>query len=260
MIGLGLVMWLGEAATCLAQTSQSDFRWQGKIAAGKAIEIKGVNGDIRAEATSGEGIEVVATKRARRNDPDEVKIQVIEHGDGVTICAVYPSDNDDRPNECRPGKGGRMNVRNNDVTVHFTVLIPSGVRFVGRTVNGSIEATALSDAVQAFTVNGSIRVSTGGTVEAATVNGSITAAMGSAGWTDTLEFTTVNGSITIDLPLNASTELQAETVNGDISTDFPIAIRGRISPRNLTGTIGSGGRQLDLKTVNGSIRLRNRAM
>jgi hypothetical protein len=31
---------------------------------------------------------------------------------------------------------------------------------------------------------------------------------------------------------------------------------GRLGPRRLNGTIGSGGRRLELSTVNGSIRLR----
>src|SRR2546430_12779216 len=49
------------------------------------------NGDIDAVAGSGE-VEVTAVKHAHRSDPDEVKIQVVQHEDGVTICAVYPRD------------------------------------------------------------------------------------------------------------------------------------------------------------------------
>jgi len=52
--------------------------------------IKGVSGDIRAVASSGD-VEVTAAKHARRSDPDDVKIEVVEHEDGVTICAVYPA-------------------------------------------------------------------------------------------------------------------------------------------------------------------------
>jgi len=40
-----------------------------------------------------------------------------------------------------------MNVQNNDVTVRFTVHVPAGVQFVGKTVNGEIDAapsTAIS--------------------------------------------------------------------------------------------------------------------
>jgi len=80
--------------------------------------------------------------------------------------------------------------------------------------------------------------------------------MGRATWTDALDFRTVNGEITLDLPANLSTEVRASTVNGDIVTDFPLMVRGRLGPRSLRGTIGSGGRRLALETVNGSIRLR----
>ncbi|MGH7672909.1 MAG: hypothetical protein ACREMC_08415, partial [Gemmatimonadales bacterium] len=70
--------------------AQEDFRWHGRLAPGKTIEVKGVNGDVRAVAATGPEVDVTAAKRARRSDPDEVKIEVVEHEGGVTICAVYP--------------------------------------------------------------------------------------------------------------------------------------------------------------------------
>src|SRR2546426_11882062 len=89
------------------------------------------------------------------------------------------------------------------------------------------------------------------------VNGSIEASFGRATWSDALEFRTVNGAITLHLPAGLSTEVRATTVNGDIETDFPLMVTGRLGPRSLHGTIGSGGRRLALETVNRSIRLRN---
>lgn len=234
--------------------AQGEFHWKGSIAPGKAIEIKGVNGDISAVAGSGD-VEVTAVKHARRSDPDEVKIEVVPHDGGVTICAVYPSDGR-RENTCEPGEGGHMNTHDNDVVVDFTVRVPAGVQFVGRTVNGGIDAANLGGDVEASTVNGSIHVATSGYAQATTVNGSIVASLGRAAWSDALEFRTVNGGITLDLPANLSAEVRAKTVNGDITTDFPLLVTGRLGPRSLHGTIGSGGRQLQLSTVNGSIRLR----
>src|SRR3989454_6569761 len=136
-----------------AAAAQGEFHWKGKVTPGKAIEIKGVNGDVRAVAGSGD-VEVTAVKHARRSDPDEVKIEVVQHEDGVTICAVYPSDGR-RENSCDAGDGGPMNVRDNDVTVDFTVRVPTGVRFLGKTVNGEVEAAVLSSDLEAKTVNGS---------------------------------------------------------------------------------------------------------
>jgi putative adhesin len=247
---------VGLVCSARAAAAQGEFHWKGKVAPDKAIEIKGVNGDVRAVAGSGGGdVEVTAVKHARRSDPDDVKIEVVEHGDGVTICAVYPSDGR-RHNSCEAGDGGHMNVRDNDVTVDFTVRVPAGVRFVGNTVNGEVAAASLSSDVEANTVNGSIRISTSGSARAQTVNGSIVASIGRATWTDALDFRTVNGGITLDLPAGLSTEVRARTVNGDIVTDFPLMVTGRVGPRSLNGTIGSGGRRLALETVNGSIRLR----
>ena len=253
------IVALLSAAVALAlaprtAAAQREFHWKGTVAPGKAIEIKGVNGDVRASAGSGD-VEVTAVKRGRRSDPDEVKIEVVQHEDGVTICAVYPSGGR-RENTCEAGDGDHMNVRDNDVIVDFTVRVPAGVRFLGKTVNGEVAAADLAGDVQANTVNGSIRISTAGYAEAQTVNGEIVASLGRATWSNALEFRTVNGGITLDLPAGLSTEVRAKTINGDIQTDFPLMVTGRLGPRSLRGTIGSGGRRLALETVNGSIRLR----
>ena len=241
-----------------ARQTGEDFEWSGRVASGKSIEIKGVNGSITAEATTGSEVQVLARKTARKSDPDEVTIEVIEHADGVTLCAVYPTPRGSRPNECGPGEEGRMNTKNNDVSVAFTVKVPAGVRFIGRTVNGEIRATGLKADAEAYTVNGSIDVSTRGMVRAATVNGSIEAQMGT-GVNEALEFETVNGGITLTVPAGSGAELRASTVNGDISTDLPLTVRGKFSKRRISGTIGRGGPQLNMSTVNGDIRLRSSA-
>ncbi len=233
-----------------------DFRWHGAVAQGRSIEIKGVNGNVRAEPSGSNEVEVVAEKQARRDNPDDVRIEVVPHADGVTICAVYPSTRERQPNECAPGKGGRMNVQNNDVTVKFTVRVPAGVAFIGKTVNGEVDALRLNGDVDLSTVNGSISFSTTGIGRASTVNGSIRGEMGRADWSDTLEMSTVNGGITLTLPQSLSTDVRASTVNGDINTDFPLTVTGRISRRRLEGTIGGGGRSLFLESVNGSITLK----
>ena len=235
-----------------------DFHWRGRLAPGATIEVKGVNGDIVATAASGPEAEVIAERTGRKNNPEEVRLEVVEHSGGVTICAVYPSKDAARPNECRPGTEGRMNVQNNDVRVRFTVRVPEGVRFAGRSVNGQVEAQGLHGPLALATVNGSATFTTSSYGEASTVNGSIRGTMGAAGWQEGLTFHTVNGSITLELPPDFSAAVRASTVNGEISTDFPLNATGRISRRHVTGTIGAGGRRIDLSTVNGSVRLRRR--
>lgn len=249
------VLLILSVAQSWAQGDRDSFRWEGALAAGKTLEIVGVNGGITAEGTSGRQAEVTAHKKGNRSDPETVTFDVVEHPGGVTICAVYPSVRRE-PNECLPGGKGRMNTRNNDVEVEWIVRVPAGVEFAGRTVNGKVAARALTAPATARTVNGSISLETSSWAEASTVNGSISARMGRADWEGEAEFSTVNGGIVVYLPSSASFQVNASNVNGGLDTDFPLTVQGRWGPRRMSGTIGQGGRSLNIKTVNGSLELR----
>ncbi|HEX6133978.1 MAG TPA: DUF4097 family beta strand repeat-containing protein [Longimicrobiales bacterium] len=238
--------------------AQQEWAWNGTVPAGRTLEIKGVNGGIRAVAASGGEAVVRVTKRSRRNDPEDVRMVVLEHANGVTICAVYPHRAGSDPNECAPGEGGRNSVQNNDVSVQWEVQVPRGVNFTARTVNGGIEATGLAGTTVAETVNGGVRVATAGLATASTVNGNIEVELGRSDWRDELAFETTNGSIVVTFTGELNAQVDASTVTGGIETDYPLEVRGRFMNRRLSGTVGSGGRVLALQTVNGSIELRRR--
>jgi hypothetical protein len=249
----GVSTRLTESATPAPGRQQNDWNWHGRIAAGKTLEIRGVNGSITAEPATGNEVVVTATKRARHSDPDDVRIEVLQHEGSVTICAVYPGSS----NRCGTDDVYHMSTHNNDVEVEFHAQLPSGVAFSGGTVNGSVEVNDLTGPVDANTVNGGVRLETSsGDASAHTVNGSVTAVVHGHGTTP-LRFGTVNGGVTLSVPKDLSADLEAETVNGSIETDFPITVTGRINRRHLDGRIGQGGRSLKIETVNGSIRLRS---
>src|SRR5215204_2656428 len=202
------------------QRQGTEFRLSEPLAAGRTLEIRGVNGAVSAEPAAGGEFEVVAVKRSRRSDPDEVRVEVVRHAGGVLICALYPNPGGE-PNTCELNNS-RSHVRDHDTTV-----------------------------------NGSINVSTTGLARAQTVNGSITALVGRADWPAGLEFKTVNGGIDLTLPASLSARVEAKTLNGEITSDFPMTVTGAISRRRLSGTIGGGGdRQLILETVNGGVQIR----
>lgn len=232
----------------------ADFVWHGTVRTGQTVEIKGVNGDIIARRAAGGEIEVRAEKRARRSDPSTVRIEVVEHADGVTLCAVYPSSRG-RENTCEAGSGGTTNIRNNDVQVTFYVSVPENVTFRGKTVNGDIEVHDLGSDVAASSVNGDIEISTTGFAEASTVNGSIVAAMERYDVAEGLSFQTVNGSISLDLPDDVDADVDAKWVNGRLEWDLPFELIGRRARRSARGVLGVGGSELNLRTVNGSIHV-----
>ena len=149
-----------------------------------------------------------------------------------------------------------MRVQNNQVTVDFQVTVPPGVRLVARTVNGPVEARGLTADAVVRTVNGPVHVETQGRAEAETVNGPIEASIGRTGDTP-LAFKTVNGPVTVRLPATSNAQIRAETVNGRIDTDLTLQFAS-VGRRKLTGTLGSGGPEVSVVTVNGPVSLLRR--
>lgn len=240
---------------CLV-VAHTDFTWRGQIGSGQTLEINGINGDIHATASGSGDAEVHAVKTAGRSDPASVRIVTVPHAGGVTICAVYPDVPGREPNACEVGWNSHSNTRDNDTKVRFDVRVPAGVTFVGRTVNGGVTAESLDGDAEGHTVNGSVKVSTTGLARANTVNGSLDVTIGRADWPDGAKFSTVNGGITLRAPSYLNAHLRASAMNGTIETDFPITVTGTVTRRRLEGTIGSGGQNLQLSTVNGNIQIK----
>ncbi len=230
------------------EPQEADFSWSGHLAAGQVLEVVGVNGPVTAVASDDGLAAVRAHKSARHSDPSEVRIEVVESSQGVTLCAVYPGHG----NRCEPG-GGHSSIHGNDVKVAFQVRVPAGVRFHGRTVNGHVDAQGLDAEVDATSVNGGVDVSTTGPASATTVNGSIHAAFGAL--TSAVHFKTVNGAIDLDVPDDAGANVDASWVNGGLKTSLPLKLVGSIGRRHAEGSLGGGGPRLELKTVNGAIRI-----
>jgi hypothetical protein len=239
----------------VAAQDREEFFWSGRVAPGRAVEVRSINGAIRAERANGTEVEITAVKTARRSDPSEVTVEIVEHADGLLVCAVYPTPTGSRPNECSTDNYS-MSTRNNDVQVEFTLRIPDGVRLDARTTNGGVEASGLTADVDVRTTNGGIRISTLGVARARTTNGAIDVTLGDLSGTDPLEFRTTNGGITLTVPGGLDANLSARTTNGSISSDLPITVQGSFGPRRLEGVIGSGGRSIVLETTNGNVRLR----
>jgi len=237
--------------------SANEFIYEAEIGAGLAIEIKGVNGNVTAEESDGAEVEVVARKRGDKSDPAEVRLTVVEHNNGATICALYPNEDMDRPNHCGAGDDGQLTSVPSDVQVDFVVRVPRGVRFVGRTANGKVAAKAVTGGVEAHTVNGSIDIQAAGPAKASSVNGSIKATI-APGLRQRTELNTINGDLTVAFAANGLSIL-AETVNGGIDARVPFTNKVESTPTRLLALFDSASDpaspELRLRTVNGDIRI-----
>jgi DUF4097 and DUF4098 domain-containing protein YvlB len=224
------------------------FVYDGKLAAGRTLAIRDINGSVRVR--TGSRLMVRATKTAERGDPNAVAIHVEDTATGLVVCVRYPPNAADGCS-VRPPHGST----DNDTQVDFDVTLPRGVALDAGTVNGSIDAQT-DGTIDASTVNGRIRAEGRDAHTVSTVNGSIELRLLDRP-SGSLKADTVNGSITISLPPGSGVDVQAHTLTGGIDAAGLTVDRPQYGPgATARGTLGDGAAHLSLSTINGSIALR----
>ena len=221
-----------------------DFQWRRALAAGKTIEIVGINGSIDASGTGGREVEVLAVKRGAGAIRRPCGSTSWSTPTASPSARCIPTRRRGSPTKRGRAARGRRNTNNNDVQVTWTIRVPEGVEFTGRTVNGEVVARRLTAETEVHTVNGDITVETASWATGSTVNGSIDGEMGRADWRGDADSTRSTAASPSTCP-RADLEVDASTVNGSMSTEFPLTIRGKWGPRRMSGTIGQGGRTLE---------------
>jgi hypothetical protein len=252
MAGANSARAQGEKRTVF---TEQDFHWQGQMKAGQTLEVINQNGEIEGQGASGDEARAEGIRRGS-DDDHELFIEVVEYSDGVTICAVQAKDN--KPGRCHRGgvsSESWSGWHSHHASINFNLQVPRGVNFHAKATNGNVRCHGLESVVEATTTNGNVDVSTSEWAEASTTNGGVHVSIGNAKWTGELRLRTTNGSVEVTMPASADFRLDASTTNGGVHTDFPITVQGSLSSKELSGTVGSGGRELKVATTNGSIRL-----
>jgi hypothetical protein len=235
------------------RTHGDTWQWRGTLSSTQTIRIRNMNGPIAVERTAGNHAEVFAEKSWEHSAPQSVRLVALPGPSGVTICALWGDQASCDPEGRYEGLGG--GGHRNDVAVRFKVLVPKGVAADVTTMNGSLQITGVSGALNASTLNGGIQAEVaGGPVTVKTVNGAIEATLGALA-PGGARIETLNGSVTVRLPEHVNATLDAASVVGRVLADLPLQLRGTIDPKHVRGSLGTGGPTLHVSTVNGEIRL-----
>jgi hypothetical protein len=235
----------------LAQSN--DFHWQGPLHSGGTVLLSTFNGNLAIAPSTDGKVDIsahryrLAGKRMRHpHSLAEVGVQVVPHGGGLTVCAVYPSFNA-QPNGCDPATGGPMNVSESDIAVDFVVRIPSGLKLVSTNMYGNIDINLPGNDVKADSFGGRISIEASRDCEASTYSGPIRIYLARAGQKTTLS--TMSGPIELHAqgPI-AGTNLS--TTRGEVFVDGQ-----RLSEYAFRSRFGSGPTKLAISTGSGDIRL-----
>ena len=248
---------------------------------GGRLSLVNVNGEISVRTWDRHEVAMKAEKRAGAGSEEEARLLLEE----TTVEFDRTEDRIDIRTE--------LPKRNRNVTVAYTLTVPEEIALELRSANGGIQANDVSGSVDAKTTNGGIglagitgavtarttngrielsgiigaasaRTTNGkvdlsevlGPIQANATNGSLEVAISELGeQAHDIVAATTNGGIEVSLPRGLKAHLKASTSNGHIESDFPVTVKGRIG-KSVDGAINGGGRLIDLKTTNCSIRLK----
>jgi len=230
------------------------WTYRAKLGAKQWVWIRNIRGSVTVEPAKGDSLQISAVKTFRSSDTASVRLVAVPYDGGVAVCAVWGSDSD-----CGPGHGDIQlrGGRHNDVAVDFTVRLPRHAGLNATTTVGDVHVAGARGPLVVRAVSGDIDVVTAkGPVKVELVNGDVRVRMEAFGDTGGISARTINGSLTAELPAQLDANVEATTVNGSITTDYPLTVSGKFAGRKVTGTLGRGGREVHLETVNGSIKLK----
>ncbi|BDC51646.1 hypothetical protein F183_A39610 [Bryobacterales bacterium F-183] len=124
---------------------------------------------------------------------------------------------------------------------------------VVESVSGDLDINLLNGAIRLMNVSGSIL--------AHSLNKSISAVITRLDPDKPSSFTSMNGTIDCTFPADLKADVKLRTENGKIHTDFDLQLEGGLpvrTDRGISGRIGGGGPELQMRAFNGSIYLRKK--
>ena len=241
--------------------------------AGTRVVIDGISGSIRARGYSGSEVRVVVQEEMRgRREADlqaaleEIVLEIDADENEIVFFVDTPWRDRDR------GWHSGSSRRNYDFSHDFELQVPYGVELELHTVNdGDIRVDDVRGIVELHNVNGKVEaLGISGIRDVSTVNGRIV-----------LEFLevpreggdveTVNGNVELTFPSTPNAHVSMKTFNGKLFSDFAYKYRdvapqvksersgGMFVYRSKGSTeisIGNGGSEWSLETLNGNIYIR----
>jgi hypothetical protein len=233
-----------------------DIHLSKTVAAGRTVSIENLSGDVRVVAGNGTTVEINGYKHGSRRYFDDVTIEVVESPDGITICSMFK----DADMECTD-RGLRVHDgdHDHDLDIDIEVTLPKSVLVNAHSVSGDVHVDGAEGMVKAGSVSGDVEMThlRASSIAAGSVSGDIDVGIDAFTGNGDLSFKSVSGDVTVALPAGTDADVTMRTVSGDLDTDFPLTLNGRMDRHALEARIGKGGREIEVATVSGDVKLRS---
>ena len=210
---------------------------------GGQFTLENVNGRVTVATWSEPRVRIEADKAASsRMRLEQLRIEIDGEGRRVSVRTRAP-----RGWGWFSGGGTKVDYR---------ITLPADADVRVSTVNGRVTIEGMSGPVNVSTTNGRVEITDArGGVEASTVNGGITARYRALDAEAHHRLSTTNGPIAVWVPGGEGGRVAARTINGGIHCELPLEATDRTGRHRLEGRLGKGKGSLELRTVNGGIRI-----
>jgi len=145
----------------------------------------------------------------------------------------------------------------NSISGNVTVGEVTGNVFL-KSVSGDVKANLIKGSVEAETVSGDVElveVSEAPAVRVKALSGEVLY-RGAISKQGNYSLKSHSGNVVLYLPADSAFDFEAETFSGDVETDFEIKIMGKVSSKEMSGSVNGGGAVLKVSSFSGDIKLK----
>jgi DUF4097 and DUF4098 domain-containing protein YvlB len=145
----------------------------------------------------------------------------------------------------------------NSVSGNVTVSVVTGEAFL-KSVSGDVKASVVKGSVEAESVSGDVEltdVSDAPTARVKALSGEVVF-RGRLSKQGNYSLKSHSGGVVLYLPADSAFDLEAETFSGGIESDFEIKVVGKVSPKEMGGSVNGGGALLKVSSFSGDIKLK----
>ncbi|HEX8183693.1 MAG TPA: hypothetical protein VF747_03050 [Blastocatellia bacterium] len=211
-----------------------------ELSPGAHVEVRGINGTVDIETSSGSTAEVHVVRSARSREELNYRKIIVEH---TANSLVIRSE--------KENERGDHNVRQ-----RVTLRVPRQVDLNVSGVNGRTNVGEVDGPVRLSGINGAVEVGQAvGHSDISGINGRVRiniARLSERG----IQVSGVNGGVELRFAEDLNADLDVSGINGSVNTDVAnVTVIGKFSRQNFRAKIGAGGTPITVRGVNGSVRL-----
>ena len=212
------------AAPAAAQRETENVDRMLTLQPGGRLKLNTFSGRVRITGGSGDQVVIKAVRRARRDQLEDIKLEITQSGSTVEVDANH-----------------RLVERRNDnvVETDFDIQVPSGTRLDVKTFSAPVTVSGVtaSQNIDGFSSDITIESSDFGDVNDIDIN-------------------TFSGDVRLRLPQSARGNIDFNSFSGTFESDLPVTLNTS-SRRNFRGALNGGGAgDFRLKTFSGDVTIR----